>query len=109
MYVGQTQQRFSKRCKQHMDKCRQENFMANVPAQIQNVHDNNFNENTLLSAVAVHHHEQHPGLEPDFVWGIVGDAANVNGLDALEAAHQVYGDVQGGIYDINVQVVHGPH
>jgi len=109
MYVGQTTRRFSKRCKEHLDKCRDENFMANANAQIANVNANNYNNNTLPSAVAMHHHEHHHGLEPNFEFDIVGQADNVNGLDALEAAHQVYGGELGMVYDMNVQVVQGPH
>ena len=46
---------------------------------------------------------------PNFEFDIVGQADNVNGLDALEAAHQVYGGELGMVYDMNVQVVQGPH
>ena len=83
--------------------------MANANAQIANVNANNYNNNTLPSAVAMHHHEHHHGLEPNFEFDIVGQADNVNGLDALEAAHQVYGGELGMVYDMNVQVVQGPH
>ena len=92
-----------------MDKCHDANFMAGAAAQTANVQANNYNENTLPSAVATHHHTHHHGLEPNFEFKIVGTADNVNGLDALEAAHQVYGGELGMVYDMNVQVVQGPH
>jgi hypothetical protein len=49
------------------------------------------------------------GYNRIFKFDIVGRADNVNGLDALEAAHQVCGGELGMVYAMNVQVVQGSH
>ena len=103
-YVGQTQQRVKTRVGQHMAACRNANFMDNVPQQIQAVRANGGSDKHLPSAVGIHHHRHHEGLEPRWEWHVEDTAMTVNLLDAKEATIQTYGVG----FNVNHNVVVGP-
>jgi hypothetical protein len=106
-YVGQTTQRVKTRAGQHMSACCNPNFLNNnndLEQRLQNVVRNGGSDKHLPSAVALHHHRQHPGQEPRWEWKVIDTAKTVNELDAKEASVQTYG----GGYNVNHNVVTGP-
>jgi hypothetical protein len=105
-YVGQTQQRVKARAGQHLRCCLDPNFMNNInPAEILAAIQGGNGKHNLPSAIGMHHHQQHQGLDPRWVWKVVDTAMTVNELDAKEAAWQTY---ETG-FTVNHNLVMGPH
>ena len=91
-YVGQTVREGRSRILEHHNACTDQGVAELVG---ENLEDERFQP----SAVGLHHHTEHPNLPPDLEYEVLGQASTVNQLDAMEHAHQVFGD-----YSINRRI-----
>ena len=91
-YVGQTVREVRSRILEHHNACTDQGVAELVG---ENLEDERFQP----SAVGLHHHTEHPNLQPVWEFEVLGQASTVNQLDAMEHAHQLFGD-----YSINRRI-----